>query len=94
MYRLRAKSTIVEQSQAEDEDAVGLEYPETQIVENDPDGVAQIEKTPETVDSDVDNVYIGKIVWVDTVGVRGKHFGWCECVIVRKEGENFIGKFV
>ncbi len=94
LYRLRAKSTIVEQSQAEDEETAGLEFPGSQIVENDLDGVAQIEQTQETVDSDVVDDYIGKIVWVDTVGVRGKHFGWCECVIVRKEGVNYIGKFV
>ncbi|KZS15331.1 Uncharacterized protein APZ42_019128, partial [Daphnia magna] len=75
MYRLRAKSKIVEQSDAKDEEAAGLEYPGSQIVENDLDDVAQIDQTQETVNFNVDVDYIGKIVWVDTVGVRGKHFG-------------------
>ena len=38
--------------------------------------------------------YIGKTVWVDTVGVKGKHFGWCECTIVRKDGEIYIGNCI
>ena len=29
--------------------------------------------------------HIGKKVWIDTIGSKGKHLGWCEAVIKQKE---------
>ena len=70
MYRLRAKSKIAEQTEVEDEEAAWLEYPGSQIVENDLDDVAQIDQTQETVDSNIDTITLAK------------KYGWTQWVFV------------
>lgn len=41
-------------------------------------------KTADVNEAD-DDEHIGKKVWIDTIGSRGKHLGWCEAVIKEKQ---------
>lgn len=106
MYRLRAKATAAQDMEDEEtcQEIPFYSVNETefsQLTEND-HLHASTEKESTEDNASVSGIendlpiddHIEKVVWVDTIGMRGKHFGWCECQLVRMEGDIYIGNYI
>jgi len=37
---------------------------------------------------------VGKTVYIDTYGARGKKYGWCEAIIMKKTEEGYTARYV